>query len=125
MNEQRRYTTHFIGGMVVYAALLITTVFILRDKPDVWWRFPIVVLPVIPVIFSSMAVVRRMRSLDELQRRIQLEAISFAFLSTAILTFTYGLLEGVGFPHLDWTFVLPLMAALWGIGLFFATRRYR
>ena len=65
-----------------------------------------------------------MGRLDELQRRIQFEAIAFAFAGTALLTFSYGFVENVGFPHLSWFFVWPIMAILWIIGLGIATRRY-
>lgn len=38
-------------------------------------------------------------SMDELQRRIQLEAFAFSFGATGIVTFSYGLLTYVGFSR--------------------------
>ena len=72
-----------------------------------------------------MAFVRHLRAMDELQRRIQLEALAIGFGGTAVLTFGYGFLQGVGFPLLNWTFVFPLMIGLWGIGVAIARRRYQ
>jgi hypothetical protein len=63
--------------------------------------------------------------MNELQQRIQLEALGFSFGATAILTFTYGFLQNVGFSDLNWTWVVPLMIGLWGIGQIVAGRRYR
>jgi hypothetical protein len=63
--------------------------------------------------------------MDELQRKIQLEAVVFGFCGTALLTFSYGFLENAGFPHLNWIWIFPLMAALWGLGQAIAARRYR
>jgi hypothetical protein len=63
--------------------------------------------------------------MDELQRRIQLEALALASDGTALLTFSYGFLENVGFPHLSLFWVLPLMCALWGLGAGVAGRKYR
>ncbi len=63
--------------------------------------------------------------MDELQRRIQLEAFAFSFGVTGIVTFSYGLLTYVGFPAISWVWIFPLMVALWGIGQGVATRRYR
>jgi hypothetical protein len=60
-----------------------------------------------------------------MQRRIQFDAIAFAAGATAILTFTWGLLENAGFPHLSLIWVLPLMAALWGIAAGVSAARYR
>jgi hypothetical protein len=45
--------------------------------------------------------------------------------ATGLVTFGYGFLEGVGLPHLNSTFVLPLMAVLWGAGFAGLTLRYR
>lgn len=125
MTDQRRYTRQLVGSMVVYAIVLVGSILIVKANPSAWWRFLVILAPVAPVITAVLAVVDRMRTLDELQQRIQLEALAFAFGTTAVLTFSYGFLEGVGLPHLDWTFVLPLMSALWGIGLLVANRRYR
>lgn len=125
MSAQRRYTGQFLAAMMVYAVVLIGSILVIQRNPDAWWRFPLAITPVIPVVVGIMAVVRRMRSMDELEQRIQLEALAFGYGCTAVLTFGYGFLQGVGFPQLNWTYLLPLMAALWGIGLALASRRYR
>jgi hypothetical protein len=78
----------------------------------------------VPVGFALLAFIRALGRMDELQRRIQLDAVGFGFGATAIITFTYGLLELVGFPPISFIWVLPLMAALWGVGAVFAARRY-
>jgi len=49
----------------------------------------------------------------------------FAVAATGLVTFAYGFLEGAGLPHLNWTLVLPLMVALWGIGVLAVALRYR
>ena len=45
------------------------------------------------------AFVRFLGRMDELQRRIHLEALGFAFGATAILTFAFGLMENAGLPR--------------------------
>src|SRR5690606_39190456 len=122
---QRRYVRQFTASMVAYAAVLIGSVLLIRANPDAWWRYLVAVTPVVPVVVAVMAVVRRVRTFDERQQRIHPEALAFAFSCTAILTLSYGFLEGVGLPHLNWTWVLPLMALLWGVDLWLASRRYR
>jgi hypothetical protein len=37
--------------------------------------------------------------------------------ATGLVTFAYGFLEGAGLPHLNPTFVLPMMALAWAAGL--------
>ena len=77
---------------------------------------------------TTLAVVelgQRRARLDELQKRIQMQAFGFSLGATALLTFGYGFLEGVGMPHVSWTFVLPIMAILWGVGTAIFALRYR
>ncbi len=83
------------------------------------------VLPAIPAALVVLAVVRYVERMDELQRRIQLGAAGFAAIATALLTFTWGLLENAGFPRISMIWVFPLMCALWGIGAAVVAYRYR
>ena len=71
-----------------------------------------------------LAWVRYYRRVDELQQRIALEALAFAFGGTALITFGYGFLDEAGLPHLSWFWVWPIMAALWIVGGQLAKRRW-
>jgi hypothetical protein len=74
------------------------------------------------VIFTSMWSLRR---LDELQQRIQLQALAIAFAGTGIIVTSYRWLEMAGLPEVDWgTFTWPLMAFLWAAGFLYSNRRY-
>jgi hypothetical protein len=123
----RTYMAQFGLAMIVYGLVLLASVLVLNSNPDpdAPWRIPLALAPTIPAIYGLMAFVRFMGGMDELQRSIQLEAIAFGFGGTAILTFGYGFLQGVGFPNLNWTFIFPLMIGLWGIGVAVAGRKYR
>jgi|SRR5437867_888561 hypothetical protein len=121
----RIYVREFLLAMAAYVLVLVVSITLLNASPNsAWWRIPLAVTPVVPAIFGVLAFVRFLSRIDELQRRIQLEALAFGFAGAGILTFSYGFLEGVGFPHLSWTFVWPLMIALWGLGSAIASRRY-
>jgi hypothetical protein len=112
-------------AMLAYLIFVVGSVTVLQANPGVSWRYAVAVLPVAPAALVILLFVRRLARLDELQRRIQTEAFGFSLGTTALLTFAYGFLEGVGLPHLNWTFVLPLMAVLWGVGTAVFTFRYR
>jgi hypothetical protein len=62
--------------------------------------------------------------MDELQRRIQLEALAFAFAAGSFLTLTVGFLQIVGLPPLSWLLVWPIFALLWAVGGARAQHRY-
>lgn len=121
----RSYLKEFGTAMVAYTVVLFLSIWAINSHLRSPWRYPVALLPMIPAAFALIAVVRHLGRLDELQRRIQFEALAFAFGGTALLTFSYGFVENVGFPHLSWFWVWPLMALLWSIGLVIANRRYQ
>ena len=112
-------------ALLAYMMLLVGSVTILRANPDADWRYIVALVPVAPAALVLFLFARRLARLDELHRRIQTEAFGFSIAATALVTFAYGFLEGAGMPHLNWTYVLPLMAALWGVGTAIFTFRYR
>jgi hypothetical protein len=112
-------------AMLAYLMILVGSVTVLQSNPNASWRYVVAVLPVVPAALVLSIFVRALTHLDEMQKRIQMQAFGFSLGATALLTFGYGFLEGVGLPHLSWTFVLPLMAILWGVGTAIFTLRYR
>ena len=120
----KSYLIEFGGSMLAYSVTLVAALLLVQANPHASWRFGVVVAPVIPICFALLAFIRALGRMDELQRRIQLNAISFGFGATAIITFTYGFLELVGFPTISYIWVLPLMVVLWGVGAAVAAQRY-
>jgi hypothetical protein len=120
------YAKEFLSAMGAYVIVLLVSVTLINiSSGSAWWRIPLALAPVVPAIFAMRAYIRFVSRMDEMQRRIQFEALAFGFGSAAILSFSYGFLEMVGFPRLSWIFVLPLMIAMWGIGQAIAARRYQ
>lgn len=125
-SASRLYMKEFGTAMAAYVIVLIVSITLINmSSNSAWWRIPLALAPIIPAIFAMIAYMRFMGRIDELQRRIQFEALAFGFGSAGILTFSYGFLENVGFPRISWLFVFPLMIALWGIGGALASWRYR
>ncbi|MBA3913997.1 MAG: hypothetical protein H0X25_09135 [Acidobacteriales bacterium] len=112
-------------AMSLYVAVLAFSLHLLKNNPPSPWKYLIAIAPVLPVLWVPVAVVRFLREVDELQRKIQIEAIAFGFTFSAVLTLGYGFLQNVGLPQLNWTLVWPLMAISWIIGLGISSRRYR
>ena len=128
MNKATRaYVLQFGGAMLAYVVVLVASITVLQQTPHFAApiRAVVAVTPTIPAVFGLLVFVRFLGSMDELQRRIQLDALGFAFGATAILTFAYGLLENAGVPQLRAIWLAPLMVMLWGCGAAVASRRYR
>ncbi len=121
------YRTQIEFGLAIlaYLMILVGAVTVLQSNPNASWRYVVALLPVLPAALVLSIFVRALTHLDEMQKRIQMQAFGFSLGATALITFGYGFLEGVGLPHLSWTFVLPLMAILWGVGTAIFTLRYR
>ena len=124
--KSKQYTKELTAALVVYGLLLAGSIQLLTHvdvaRP---WRDVIALSPMIPAAAMAWVILRELRRVDELQRRIQLEALGFSFAGTAILTFSYGFLEGLGYPRLSMFTVWPLLAVLWIVGLVLARRRYQ
>lgn len=92
-------------------------------------RWAQLALAMVPVALWSAAIVllvRAMRALDELQRRIHLEALAIAFPCALLLGMTVEYLQKAGFaPGLGVGEVWPAMALLYVPALAFAHWRYR
>ena len=128
MNQSasKTWTREFLTAMAAYVIVLPICILLINASPhSAWWRIPLALIPVIPILFAMRAFMRFFSTMDELQRQIQLEAFAFSFGATCIVTFSYSLLTDVGFPVISWGWIFPLMVALWGIGQGVATRRYR
>jgi hypothetical protein len=117
--------------MLVYAAVLITSIRFLQAHPDTPWKIPIAAAPAIPIavlVVSGIRNVRKLddvRKLDEFQQRQMLEVLAFAYPAVIVGTITYGFLERAGFAQPNLMFVGVWMFALLGLGRVVAWWHYR
>lgn len=91
-------------------------------------RAAVAILPVLLSFGYVWCVVRIFRRVDELQRRIQLESLGFAFPATAILVMATDLLRQAAILpafRWDWSGLVPAMCLLWLVGYAMTCRRYR
>lgn len=112
-----RTQIHFGLAVLAYLMVLVGSVTIVQANAEAGWRYFVAVLPVIPAALVVWLFVRSIARLDEVQKRVHMQAFGFSLGGTALVTFGYGFLEGAGLPHMNWTLVTPLMAVLWGLGL--------
>jgi len=126
MNQvHRRYAIEFSAALLCYTIVLVGSIKLLGSYGETAWRYPLALSPVLPASAALVAFLRFFRGVDEMEQRMHLEGLVFAFGASALATFAYGFLEGAGFPHLNWTFVWPVMAMSWGVGNVLARNRYR
>ncbi|MGH9686374.1 MAG: hypothetical protein ACRD5K_04700 [Candidatus Acidiferrales bacterium] len=82
-------------------------------------------LPALLWIACVVAVVRMVRTLDEMGRRIQLQAASIAFVATIILDFVSVGLDSAKIFTVNLLGLGSAGAAIWAVSVVFLARRYR
>lgn len=102
---------------------------IVLESPSVptWARVVAALAPAPIAGMALLTIVRASRNLDELEQRIQLEALAFAFVLAVLLLMTLGLMElAVVLNRDDWSYrhVWAMLPALYFGGLALARRRY-
>lgn len=117
------------GSLIVWAVSYIGALVLLRRfEFQGWLRVIVALLPILPFVFFLWMVLAKIRSLDELWRRIHLEALAIAFPLAVLLLMILGLMEmATGLSPDDWSYrhvwvFLPLFYAL---GVVISIRRYK
>src|SRR3546814_16677568 len=89
------YTTLFrsLPPMAGYVVALWISLTLLREVEAEWLRALVALLPLPPIAFAMRAIVRYIRDTDELQRQIELEAVSIATALVSMLYLAGGFLQ--------------------------------
>jgi len=110
--------------LILYMGLLLVAV---KYAPDTAspWRYVLALLPMVPGIFLTLGIVNATTKIDDLERRILLEAAAFSFIFTLILLLSFGLLGLVGVPSPSPIIMAAVMCFLLVIGKFWGNWKYR
>ena len=125
----RRYLRALWPALVGYTLTLFASIFLVkRGIESVPLRGLVAVLPVLPIGMMMLAALRYLREIDELQRRIETDAIGVASLLVSLLYFAGGMLQKAKVIELDagvaMIWVFPLLCVTYGIAKMIVTRRY-
>jgi len=126
---RRRYLREILPAMFGYVLALFLSVWLLKriDAPAL--RALIALLPVPAIALAMRAIVHRIRDADELQRRIEVEAVSIATAFVSLGYLAAGFLQRakvIDVPSsaaMIWVF--PLVCLSFGVAKAVLGRRYR
>ena len=133
MSSNQMTTRRTIYAGITVTALWVISYMVARMALQMfqlapWLRVTVALLPIIPTALFLWSVVSRIRSLDELERRIHLEALAIAFPLAILLLWTLGLLQlAINLNPDDWSYrhVWVYLPLFYFIGLAIARRRYQ
>lgn len=126
MNEaSKAYRNQAFIGFFFYGAFTAIAMWAVLKYPLGIWRLPVAITPMLPALFIARSIVRLFSSCDELQIKIQMQSLAFAFVGTVLLTLTYGFLQMAGVPTANWVWVWPLMGTLFIVGKLIAKSKYQ
>ena len=123
MKSNLKYTFQVIGGFAGYAVGLVALNYF--DGEHLPHRHWLVLLPVLPTIYLVVVIMRCVSNLDEMKRKIVVEAMAFAGLATGFTCFSYLFLRDMGTPEFRPEWALYVLWAWYWVGLLFSWRRYR
>ena len=121
--------SRIVLAALLFAALYIAAAWVAEvDSIPRGLRVAVALTAVPAFGFFLVEWIRAMRRLDELERRVQLEALAIAFPLSLMLLMGLGLIQRVmQLNPLDWSYrhVWPFLVAFYFFGLVLARRRYR
>jgi UDP-N-acetylmuramyl pentapeptide phosphotransferase/UDP-N-acetylglucosamine-1-phosphate transferase len=107
----------YVGALVIMVAYL--------DSVTSGWKYVIALLPVLPAIFITLGVINAINQLDELERRIMLEAAVFSLMTTTLGLMIFGFLKQVGVEQPPSPFIIIFMMFMWLLGKLLGNRKYK
>ena len=109
----KQYGIELATCMVLYIVVLFTSIYFAKSMQDTSLRTVIVMLPCIPAAGVLWTMIRNLRRLDEFVRVQFLEVLALAGGITALFSFSYGFLEGIGYPKLSGFILYGVFMGSW------------
>jgi uncharacterized membrane protein len=110
--------------LILYIGLLVVAVSFAPQMEGTPWRYVVALLPMVPGLFLAAGIFHVTAQIDEMERRILLEAVAFSFVLTLLLLLTFGLLGLVGVPQPRPIIIAAIMCFLVVLGKLLANRKY-
>lgn len=124
-----RYLREFLPAMAGYVFTLFLSVWLLKRVDEPGLRALIALLPVPAIGLALRAIIRYIRDVDELQQRIELEAVSFAAAFVSMVYIAGGFLQlakVIDIPSgVAMIWVFPTICLSYGLAKLVVARRFQ
>ena len=125
VRERAKRMRPLVVPLVLYLGFLAVAVNWAPTLEGSPWGYVVALLPLIPGLFLTFGIVRVTSKIDEMERRIILEAAAFGFVFTLLLLLSFGLLSLVGVPQPGNPWIVAIMCFSLIMGKLWGNWRYR
>lgn len=99
--DAKKYGNELGLSILIYVLVLFVSIYFAKKIEDEFTRIFVVLTPTIPALGAFWAIIRHFQRMDEYLRVWVLEVVAIAGGITAFFSFSYGFLEGIGYPKLS------------------------
>ena len=125
----RAYMRSMAIAAIVYVAVVFGAVTLIRHMPfslPQWLVILVALTPVVPALMMLRTYLTYLGAMDELHRRMQMEAWLIAAGVVGLGSFTYSFLEEwAHFPRIELVWIFPALLFGWALASFYVRRRYK
>jgi hypothetical protein len=89
------------------------------------WKYLLILLPMLPMLYIVTLSLRVVAHCDEMQRKIVTEAMAFSGLATGVTCFGYLFFRDMGAPEFKSYWAWSLLCGYYLLGLVWSGWRYR
>ena len=125
IKERAKLIRPLLIPLILYIGLLAFAVNWVPENEASPWRYFVALLPMLPGLFLVFGILHLIRKLDEMERRIILEAAGFSFVFTLFWLLSQGLLGLAGVAQPRSIYVVMVMCLTLVIGKLIGNWRYR
>ena len=112
-------------AMALYMASIMLMVKMRGDYAGTLWYWSLTILPLLPMAYAIRHVFITVLNMDEMMRRIHMEAIVFSAFVTGFITFSWDLMSNAGLPDFKAVWVMPMLMVGYTVGLIWRKRSYQ
>lgn len=122
MKNNQKFVLLMALGFIGYA-LGLSALNLFDDKSSPY-RYWLILLPMLPVLYVLFINIRFLSQCDEMAQRIATEAMAFSGLATGITCFGYLFFRDMGAPEFKAWWAWGLMGGYYIVGVVWSRRRY-
>lgn len=107
---------NFLIFISIYAVTLWFSISYIKGAAEIGTTETVIsISPIIPILFATRSLLKSISNMDEMQKRVNQEAMTTSAIIVGVLSFAYSFLENAGFPEIKILWVLPALIFVWSV----------